>query len=96
MTRRALRYRVSSMAGALPEVIEAKTRVKTRRRNGGKVKLRAGVSRGEELGQAKSSVQEQLSRGFESGGVPVSKLKLKLYETEPRSTGSRGTGSRVS
>lgn len=95
MTRRALRDRVSAMAGALPEVLEARAKAKTRRRTGGKVKLRAGVRTGEDLKRAKSRVEEQLSQGFESGGVPVSKLKLKLYETEARATGSR-TGSRVS
>lgn len=99
MTRRALRDRVSAVAGALPEVIESRAKVKSRRRTGGKVKLRAGVRTGEDLGKAKSSVKEQLSQSFESGGVPVSKLKLKLYESESSassSTGSRGTGSRVS
>lgn len=96
MTRRALRDHVSAMAGALPEVLESKAKVKTRRRTGGKVKLSAGVRSGEGLGQAKSAVREQLSRGFESGGVPVSKLNLKLYETDPRKTGSREPGSRVS
>lgn len=94
MTRRALKDRVSAMADALPEVRESKAKVKTRRRTGGKVKLRAGVRTGEDLGQAKSSVQQQLSQSFESGGVPVSKLKLKLYETESRGAGSRTAASR--
>lgn len=93
MTRRALRDRVSAVAGALPEVLESKAKVKTRRRTGGKVNLKAGVRTGSDLGQTRSSVREQLSRGFESGGVPVS--KLKLHETESSATRSSQTGSRV-
>lgn len=96
MSRKALRNRVSVMVGALPEVLESKVKVKTRRRSGGKVKLKAGVRRGEDLRQAKSSIQDGLSQSFESGGVPVSKLKLKLFEMDPRTTSSRGPGSRVS
>lgn len=87
-TRKAVRERVESAAEGASEVIQAKAKVKSRRRAGARVKLKAGVRRGEDAKSAKSGVKDAVKQGLEGAGVPVGKLKVKIDEVDAR--GAKG------
>jgi hypothetical protein len=88
-TRGVVKEKVERYASGVPEVLEASARVKARRRSGAKVRLDARVRRGEDAGGIRSKVNEQVGGRLENGGIPVSKLKVKVLETDPRQTERR-------
>lgn len=87
-TRKAVRERVQWAAEGTPEVVQAKAKVRPRRRAGARVKLNSGIRRGEDKKAAKSSVKDAVKQGLQSAGVPLGKLKIKVDEVD--SQGSKG------
>lgn len=90
-TRSAVKNQVLAAADQAPDVIGSSARVKARRRPGAKIKLKAGVRRGEDLRAARSRISEQIGEYLGEAGIPVNRLKVKVSEADPRS----GGGSRV-
>lgn len=89
ITRGAARNAAKSVAEGTSEVLSSKAKAKSRLGTGAKIKLNANIRRGEEPGRVRSSLREQINNGLSERGVPVSKLKLKLEETEPQGAKAR-------
>lgn len=89
VTRRAVKEQVLAAADQSPEAIGATARVKARRRPGARVKLKASIRRGEHSGNARSSIRDYVADYLGRTGVPVSRIKVKTSETDPRSKGGQ-------
>lgn len=89
LTRGAVRDEVTEAAARTPGVLGSSAKVKTRRKPGAKVKLAASVRRGEETGTVKSNLQENVRQHLSRRGVPTSKLKVKVNESDPRQSTAR-------
>jgi hypothetical protein len=89
LTRSAVEQEVVEAAEKTPNVLGSKAQVQARRRPGAKVKLDANVRRGEDLGAVKSSLQEHVQQRLARSGVPVSRLKINLIQSDPRETKTR-------
>lgn len=87
-TRKAVRERTERAAEGTSQVIQARAKVKSRRRAGARVGLKAGVRRGEDAKAAKSGVRDAVKQGLKDAGVPLGKLKVKVYEVDAQ--GARG------
>jgi uncharacterized alkaline shock family protein YloU len=89
VTRGVVEEEVSTVAEQVTDVLGSSVGVKAKRSPGAQVDLEARVRRGEDLktinSNLRSTVQEQLSEK----GLPVSKLKIKLVEADPRQTKAR-------
>jgi hypothetical protein len=84
-----VRNEVSSAAEETPNVLGSSTKVEAKRRPGAKVDLRADVRRGEDTSAIKSDLRERVQQHLARTGVPLSKLKLRLVEADPRQTKTR-------
>lgn len=89
ITRGAVRSAVKNVAEGTSEVLSSKAKAKARRGAGAKVKLNASIRRGEEPDRVRSSIREQIKNVLSEMGVPISRLKIKLKETEPQGTKAR-------
>lgn len=89
VTRNAVKEQVLRGADRSSEVLDSSARVKARRSPGAKVNLKAKVRRGEDLRSAGNSVRQKVEDYLRQVGVPVSRLKVKLSETDPRGAGKR-------
>jgi hypothetical protein len=63
--------------------------VKARRRPGAQVDLEARVRRGDDTSAIQSELRRTVRERLGKRGVPVSKLNVKLIETDPRRTRTR-------
>ncbi len=88
-TRGVVQSEVEAAAEENPNVLGSSARVKTRRGPGAKVDLRADVRRGEDIGTVQSELREQVQRRLSERGVPVSSLKVRSVEADPRQTRTR-------
>ncbi|MBA3425043.1 MAG: hypothetical protein H0U04_11015 [Rubrobacter sp.] len=84
-----VRDEVSSAAEETPNVLGSSTKVEAKRRPGAKVNLQADVRRGEDMSAVKSDLRERVQQHLARAGVPLSKLKLKLVEADPRQAKTR-------
>ena len=89
ITRDAVEDEVLSATNETPHILDSRANVKARRSPGASVKLQANVRRGEDVGAVRSDLRERIQQRLSQRGVPVSKLKVKLHETDPRQTQSR-------
>ena len=88
-TRNSVKNQVLAAADQTSEMLNSSAKVKARRRPGAKVKLKGKVRRGDNLRNAGSSVRDQVGNYLGSIGIPVSRIKVKLSEADPRSSGEK-------
>jgi hypothetical protein len=89
ITRSAVEDEVVAAAEQTPSVLGTSTRVKAKRRPGAQVNLEARVRRGENTDAIQSDLSRSLQERLSQRGVPVSTLKVKLVEVDPRETQTR-------
>ena len=89
MNRGVVEKEVSSATESTPNVLGSSTKVKARRKPGADVQLDANIRRGEDQKQIKADLRQRIQDHLSSSGVPVSKLKIKLLESDPRQTKTR-------
>ena len=89
VTRGAVESEASAAAEEVTGVLGSKAKAKAKRRSGAQVELEARVRRGEDLSTMQSGLRSAVQEDLSSRGVPVSKLNVKLVETDPRETGAR-------
>ncbi len=89
VSRGVLGEEVSTAAEQVPGVLGSSVGVKARRSPGGRVDLEARVRRGEDLETIRSGLRTAVQEHLSEKGLPVSKLNVKLVETDPRQTKTR-------
>lgn len=89
ITRGVVQSEAEAAAEENPNVLGSSARVKARRSSGAKVDLRADVRPGENIGTVQSELRDQVQRRFSRSGVPVSSLKVRPVEADPRQTKTR-------
>jgi hypothetical protein len=89
VTRSVVGEEVSTVAEQVPDVLGSSVGVKARRSPGAQVDLEARVRRGEDLETIRSSLRTTVQEHLSNQGLPVSKLKVRLVEADPRQTKSR-------
>jgi hypothetical protein len=89
ITRGAVEDEVIAAAEQNPEVLESNASAEARRRTGAKVNIEASVRRGENIRNTQSGVRERVQQHLDRVGIPVSNLKVKLVESDPRETRAR-------
>ncbi|CAN5607396.1 hypothetical protein BH24ACT21_BH24ACT21_16990 [soil metagenome] len=88
-TRNSVKNQVTAAADRSSEMLSSSAKVKARRSPGAKVKLKGKIRRGEDQKSAGSSIRDQVSDHLGNVGIPVSRIKVKLSEADPRSGGKR-------
>ncbi|MEW6638116.1 MAG: hypothetical protein AB1425_15020 [Actinomycetota bacterium] len=88
-TRKAVENEVIEAAEGTHDVLGSSAKVKARRRPGAVVSLSANVRRGEDQGTLKNDLRDAVQRRLASRGIPVSKLRVRLVESDPRETKTR-------
>lgn len=88
-TRSSVKNQVTAAADRTSEMLSSSAKVKARRSPGAKVKLKGKIRRGEDQKSAGSSIRDQVSDHLGNVGIPVSRIKVKLSEADPRSGGKR-------
>ena len=88
-TRRVVEEEVSSVAERVPGVLGSSVNAKAQRRPGAQVDVEGRVRRGENVGSIKSSLRSAVQEHLSKRGLPMSKLNVKLIETDPRQTKTR-------
>ena len=89
VTRGAVADEVVAAAERTSGVLGTSARVKARRRPGAQVDLEARVRRGDDTSAIQSELRRTVRERLGNRGVPVSKLNVKLIETDPRRTRTR-------
>jgi hypothetical protein len=89
ITRGAVADEVVEAAERTPGVLGTSARVKAKRRPGAQVDLEARVRRGEDTSTIQSELRRSVRERLAQRGVPVSKLKVRLLEADPRQTKTR-------
>jgi hypothetical protein len=89
VTRGAVADEVVAAAERTSGVLGTSARVKARRRPGAQVDLEARVRRGDDTSTIQAELRRTVRERLGKRGVPVSKLNLKLIETDPRRTRTR-------
>jgi len=89
VTRGSVADEVVAAAERTPGVLGTSARVKARRRPGAQVDLEARVRRGDDTSTIQAELRRTVRERLGKRGVPVSKLNLKLIETDPRRTRTR-------
>lgn len=88
-TRNSVKNQVTAAADRSSEMLTSSAKVKARRSPGAKVKLKGKIRQGEDQKSAGSSIRDQVSDHLGNIGIPVSQIKVKLSEADPRSGGKR-------
>jgi hypothetical protein len=89
ITRGAVEDEVIAAAEQNPEVLESNANAEARRRTGAKVNIEASVRRGENVRNTQSGVRDRVQQHLDRVGIPVSNLKVRLVESDPRETKAR-------
>lgn len=71
------------------EILQSDVDVAPQRKPGAKVDVTASVRRGEDTGRLRSGVEERVRRRLAEAGIPVSNLKVRVHESDPRETRTR-------
>ena len=87
--RSVVEEEISTVAEQVPGVLGSSVSVKARRSPGAQVDLEARVRRGEDLETIRSGLRTTGQDHLSQKGVPVSKLKVRLIEADPRQTKTR-------
>lgn len=83
-TRGSVKNQVTTAADQTSEMISSSAKVKARRRPGAKVNLKGKIRRGDDRKSAGSSIRDQIANHMGNVGIPVSRIKVKLSEADPR------------
>ncbi|MDQ3891839.1 MAG: alkaline shock response membrane anchor protein AmaP [Actinomycetota bacterium] len=89
ITRGAVEDEAIAAAEQNPEVLESNANAEARRRTGAKVNIEASVRRGENVRNIQSGVRDRVQQHLDRVGIPVSNLKVRLVESDPRETRAR-------
>ena len=89
ITRRAVEREVSPVVEQEPEVLQSNVKVKAQRRPGAKVEVRASIRPGEDARSVQSEVQSRVQQHMAETGIPVSDLRVRTNESDPRQTKTR-------
>ncbi len=89
ITREAVEDEAIAAAEQNPEVLESNANAEARRRTGAKVNIEASVRRGENVRNTQSGVRDRVQQHLDRVGIPVSNLKVRLVESDPRETRAR-------
>jgi hypothetical protein len=89
ITRSTVKDEATVAAMQNPEVLESNADVKAQRRPGAKVNVKASVRRGENVQDIQSRVQDGVQQHLDRIGIPVSNLKVRIIESDPRKTKAR-------
>lgn len=89
ITRRAVRDEVVEATERNSEVLQSDVDVAAQRRPGAKVNVTASVRRGEDTSRLQSEVRNSVQQHLGQVGVPVSNLKVRIAESDPRQTKTR-------
>lgn len=89
ITRGAVENEAVTAAEEGPEVLESAVNVNAQRKPGAKVDVAASVKRGEDTGRLQTGVRDRVQRRLAEVGVPVSNLKVRVVEADPRETKTR-------
>jgi len=89
ITRGAVENEAVTAAEEGPEVLESAVSVNVQRKPGAKVDIAASVKRGEDTGRLQTGVRDRVQRRLADVGVPVSNLKVRVVEADPRETKTR-------
>jgi uncharacterized alkaline shock family protein YloU len=88
ITRRAVENEAIEAVES-PEVLQSSVNVEAQRRPGAKVNVKANIRPGEDVESTQSGVQDRVQRRLSQVGIPVSNLKVRLVESDPRETRAR-------
>ena len=89
ITRGAVDDEVIAAAEQNPEVLESNANAEARRRTGAKINIESSVRRGENVRNIQSGVRDRVQQHLDRVGIPVSKLKVRIVESDPRETKAR-------
>lgn len=89
VTRSAVENEVVTAAEQDPEVLQSNVSIKAQRRPGAKVNVRARIRPGEDARSIQSKVRDQVQQHLAEVGIPVSTLKVRIFESDPRETKTR-------
>lgn len=89
VTRSTVENEANAAAAEDPEVLQSDVDVGARRKPGANVHVTASVRRGEDTGRLQSGVEERVQRRLAEVGVPISRLKVQVIESDPRETRTR-------
>jgi len=89
ITRKAVEKEATGVVDQNPEVLQSSVNVKAQRRPGAKVDVKASVRPEEDVPGVQSEVQDRVQRHLSQVGIPVSNLKVRLVETDPREAKTR-------
>lgn len=89
ITRGAVENEAVTAAEEGPEVLESTVNVNAQRKPGAKVDVAASVKRGEDTNRLQTGVRDRVQRRLAEAGVPVSNLKVRVIEADPRETKTR-------
>ena len=89
ITRRVVEREVSPVVEQKPEVLQSNVKVKAQRRPGAKVEVRASIRPGEDARSVQSEVQSRVQEHMAETGVPISNLRVRANESDPRQTKTR-------
>jgi hypothetical protein len=89
ITRQVVEREVSPVVEGEPEVLQSNVKVKAQRRPGAKVEVHASIRPGEDARSVQSEVQSRVQQHMAESGVPVSDLRVRANESDPRQTKTR-------
>ena len=89
VTRGVVEEEVSTVAEQVTDVLGSSVSVKAKRSPGAQVDLEARVRRGEDLKTINSDLRSTVQEHLSQRGLPVSRLKIRLVEADPRQTKAR-------
>ena len=89
ITRGAVENEVVAATEQSPEVLQSEVDVEAQRRPGAKVDIRASVRRGEDASSLQSEIRNRVQQHLGRVGVPASKLRVQIVESDPRQTKTR-------
>lgn len=89
ITRSAVKDEVANATDRNPEVLQSDVDVEAQRKPGAKVDVTARVRRGEDTNRLQSEVRDSVQQHLGRVGVPVSNLKVRIAESDPRQTHTR-------
>lgn len=89
VTRGVVEQEISHATENVPDVLGASVRAKAKRRPGAQVDLEARVRRGENTDAIQRDLRRAVQDYLSQRGLPVSKLNVRLLESDPRETKTR-------
>ncbi len=89
VTRRAVENEAIEATEQNLEILQAGVKVKAQRRPGAKVEVKGSVRPGEDVQSIQSGVRDRVQRRLAEVGIPVSRIKVQLVESDPRKAKTR-------